>query len=364
MKEQNGNAWPTVDVVDRYLRGEASPEEVFFVEKTALEHPFFADAVRGYVDTGERPNKKDWTPDPTFNERFKKRYHKLLEKGGIIFLIVASIYLYLSTQSKDSIFLVDRSQTEKKEALEEPIEVEEEEHITAIEESAKDSIMSFDVPAESQVNKQPEAFVRSFTAPEPLQPQSSIVLDSTSEENKSLTIPTTISKIYHIDNYKVVDYRGKRSVPTQNPVVLTGTPANAGDARSEDVNDLQLEEIHVPYINYLEKAMNHFAKEAYVQAWNRYEVILKHFPNDANALFYGGLCNYYLGDYETALELFTRSARNSITTFHEESHWYRAQTMWKAGQREEACEVITEIVQTDGFYTHKANAWMSSHSCD
>lgn len=364
MKEQNGNAWPTAEVVDRYLRGEASPEEVFFVEKTALEHPFFADAVRGYVDTGERPNKKDWTPDPTFNERFKKRYYKLLGRGGIIFLISSSIYLYLGTESTESIYLVDRSQTENKEVLEEPIEVEEEDHITAMEETAKDSSMSFDVPAEIQVNKQQEAFVRSFTAPEPLRPQTSIVLDSTSDENKTLTFPTATSKIYHIDNYKVVDYRGRRSVPTQNPVVLTGTPANAGGTGTEEVNDLALEEIRVPYVSYLEKAMNHFAKQAYLQAWNRYEVILKHFPNDANALFYGGLCNYYLGDFEVALELFTRSARNPISTFQEESRWYRGRTLWEAERKGEACEAIAEIAENNGFYAGKATEWLSAHSCD
>jgi hypothetical protein len=364
MKNEDPRSWPSEEVIGRYLRGKASPEETYHVEKTTLEHPFFADALRGYVESGEKPNKKDWTPDGSFFERKYKELQRGIIISFLIGIAVSAIYLYLDDRSNAAIYVLDKASTTEKKTEKDPIELDNFRDETILEEEdAKDSSMSFNVEA-PELNDFPkkDAFVRTFTAPEPLEPQPTELIDSTKEIEKALTLRSNTGNIYHIADYKVVDYRGIRTVTTTSTEVLTGTPAaqsEHGILESRPVVKRQ----QMSYVDYLEKTMFLFAQARFKEAQVRFDIILNHYPNDANALFYSGLCHYYLEDFKMASVLFLLSTKHPVHTFHDESVWYNGLSMWNGAEKSDACKLIQTVASGQGFYAVTAKEWLETNQC-
>ena len=110
----------------------------------------------------------------------------------------------------------------------------------------------------------------------------------------------------------------------------------------------------VSYVDYLEEAMIIFAKEKYRKANKMFELVLDHYPEDANALFYSGLCNYYLGNYEKSETLFSTPISDQINTFEQESEFYLALTYCRSKQKEKACTLLSNIISRGDFYAESA----------
>lgn len=105
----------------------------------------------------------------------------------------------------------------------------------------------------------------------------------------------------------------------------------------------------VSYVNYLEEAMIIFAKEKYRKANKMFELVLDHYPEDANAHFYSGFCNYYLGNYEKSETLFLTPISDQINTFEQESEFYLALTYRRSKQKEKACTLLSNIISRGDF---------------
>lgn len=113
-------------------------------------------------------------------------------------------------------------------------------------------------------------------------------------------------------------------------------------------------EIEVPYVEFLDGAMFKYAKGRFARALEDFEVILKFYPDDNNALFYGGLCKYNLGRYTAAFTYFKKVEDHYIVTFNQEAQWYRALSAKENGNREEAIQILSAIIKQDGFYADRA----------
>jgi len=161
------------------------------------------------------------------------------------------------------------------------------------------------------------------------------------------------TKIYHIRDYKVADYRGLRfAISTQEAPDMSGTPANEGLGAEHPSNHTNKTEI--PYVKYLEQAMLEFAKEDYDIAFQKYKVILNTYPDDVNAQFYGGMCAFESGLYQIADNLLMLSGQNSISSFKDESNYYRAKCLIATEKQAEANTILEQIVSGNGFYATKA----------
>lgn len=168
----------------------------------------------------------------------------------------------------------------------------------------------------------------------------------------------TAAEIY-LHRLKLVDYRKYRSKPKvkTKQVVLTGVPANKESEDSEEpVSEMQ--EIEIPYIEYLSKTMGKFSRGAYKNALSRFDIILETYKDDVNANFYSGLCLYNLGQYEEAIDRFLACRISTFNNFDEEAQWMTALCYEELGQDDKARVYFQKIIDQGGFYKKQAQAKM------
>ena len=112
-----------------------------------------------------------------------------------------------------------------------------------------------------------------------------------------------LAKETYLNDYKVVDYRfyRKRPLEEQKNELLTGVPASFETNENLKTND-ELE-IEKSYFNFLEKSLKLLKEEKYNFAEERFELILKTYELDVNALFYLAITKYKLKEYRSCLEM-------------------------------------------------------------
>ncbi len=110
----------------------------------------------------------------------------------------------------------------------------------------------------------------------------------------------------------------------------------------------------IAYVNFLDNAMKKFKSPYYSAALADYEIILQQYPDDLNALFYGGLCNYHLKKYDKAITNLDQVINNSVDLFFEEAEWYKALSLINASKKDEAKALLEKIEKTGGFYKKDA----------
>lgn len=163
-------------------------------------------------------------------------------------------------------------------------------------------------------------------------------------------------QIAHINGYKVADYSELRPggwKPIEFP--QTGTNASMENKQS-GANDLlpQSDKVTIAYMDYLAQCMNEYHKGEYSASVKHFGVILKQYPGDVNALFYGSMAHYHAGNYHDALSGFESVLTNVISVFNEETRFYKAKSLKALGMLNDADILFTKIVSENGFYAEKA----------
>jgi hypothetical protein len=162
---------------------------------------------------------------------------------------------------------------------------------------------------------------------------------------------------FYLYDLKLLDYRVYRVEMKvySNELVLSGTPASVGDGKQVE-HVMEGENVGVPYIDYLDKTMKAFSKGDHAVALSRCLVILGDYPDDVNALFYGGLCYYYLGNWKNAALLFDRVGTSTYSNFREEAEWYLAKSWLKGDEvdKGKGRGLLNDIIQANGYYAKDA----------
>lgn len=174
------------------------------------------------------------------------------------------------------------------------------------------------------------------------------------------TLPELMkSKMYgkevYLNDLKLLDYREYRSRPEvkTKQLVLTGTSADKEYSNSEGQTS-EWRDVQIPYIDYIDKTTRLFSRNSFKKALDRCETILKTYPDDINALFYGGICLYNLKEYDKAMDYFSKVRNTDFSNFDEESLWLIANCLEKSGSIEKAKLKYQEIAREGGFYAKQA----------
>lgn len=122
------------------------------------------------------------------------------------------------------------------------------------------------------------------------------------------------------------------------------------------------ESVLVPYTAFMDEAIGRFAANDHKGALDDLRHVLGQYPEDVNALFYGGLCAYNLGLFERARLLLHRAATHPIDVFDEEAAWYHALALGRMGERIAASEAFERIAAAGGFYSARATEKLRSHA--
>ncbi len=144
-----------------------------------------------------------------------------------------------------------------------------------------------------------------------------------------------------IQNFKVLDYRYYRKGERETRPTLTE-------------NELGEQELKIPYLNLLNKAIEDFAQQDYKLALLHFDEILQTYPDDANALFYGGMCLYNLSEWSQAESRFLKLQDIPFANFSEEAEWYLLYVYQQAKKEAAFSSLRKSIIEQKGFYAQKA----------
>lgn len=172
---------------------------------------------------------------------------------------------------------------------------------------------------------------------------------------KSSSMSNVVVKYYH--ELKTVDYSKFYGQMVSAPGFdLSGVEAKYEYRMNNDEwNRYGPNTTRVTYGKYLGDAMEKFANNQYKEALQDYRVVLEQFPEDQNALFYGGLCYYNIGKPEKAIQFFLQIEKSYINTFYEEAKWYKALSYEQLNETEKLKATLEEIIDENGFYAKKAS---------
>lgn len=178
--------------------------------------------------------------------------------------------------------------------------------------------------------------------------------------SKELTLVEIGKEVYILD-YKMLDYRAYRTKPeNQNdPLNMSnGLPASFASKNGE-FNENEF--VKQDYFSFLTETIKYFDKKMYAMASENFETILKHYPDDVNALFYKGLCDFELKDNTNSITSFETLLKNKFINFYEEAQWNLVQVYIANGELQEAENLRNDIVAKKGFYAQRAKELIIKH---
>jgi tetratricopeptide (TPR) repeat protein len=363
-----------IELLRRYYNNELSEAGKNALEKQALTDPFLKDAMDGF---DENPGSFNQFYEANKNKfRGKKSYTFLIAVGILVALFGITALLKLNKNiHPDLIVENDNDTTQQFETgtnsetyvdgvLQDiDTEVDEVEMIPAAIESLTYAPQA-DIVTPSEVVSHQESVAEIIKNQE----EEPIVIDEDFNHEEDLTIEDesahwhkfgqVTTETSYLFDLMVVDYRElkrENQKITYKRFELSGVSADQ-EGESENENDLIEREVNIPYYDYLRKSMSFFAKGNYKNALNRYLLILEQYPNDQNALFYGGLSYHNLGKYDKAIVFFDKIINGDIFVFSEEALWYKVKALVKLKKNTEAKSILEEIIAHGGFYSQDAIA--------
>ncbi len=163
-------------------------------------------------------------------------------------------------------------------------------------------------------------------------------------------------RIYHIEDYKVVDYRGKRMEEfKQWEITPGGVPANLENGEQNTHPDHEyMTIVAVQYVDYLEEAIVLFSVRKFKECEKRMRTILKKYPDDINAQFYLGLSLFNSQKYDAAKGYFSALKTQGSPTFEQEIDFYLAKSMCQSGEKEAGKTLLQTIAKSTSFYARQA----------
>lgn len=314
---------------------------------------FDQDALEGWNETGS-----NFSIMKNADLRFKPKFNFLpyVISLNIVIVIVAAIYFFNDKSDATSLGINSKEVHEENNMVFEKNDIALPEIIdTMTELPVKKQILAKRISAEfkeiKQINDQKE-LAENKEKKEDIDGLDVIQLPEA--PTPKLVKEVKAGKEIYIEDLKVLDYRAYRSKPTvtTKQMDLSGTPANLeNDSRTEE--EPVWKDVEIPYIDYLRKTMSVFADGNNKKALGRFETILTAYPNDVNALFYGGLCYYNLQNYSKAAELFDKLLDSDYGNFAEEAKWYLAKSLLNT-EPSKARKILFEIKDEKGFYAKQA----------
>lgn len=343
----------SADLLQKYFNGKLSEKEKNALEKLAMDDPFLKDAMEGFEFSPESLDAHI-TRQKVLGKKFNGIY---LIIGSVLTVALCTIMVFMSETDKDLIVNSDLADTQTEAEKTEvellpdaidtltPAPLEEQIKIAEVVENKKEiqkTITYTNTPGETPILIEEE-----FKNTEDFE-----IIPENSNFSKAELVPAT-----HLHDLFVVDYRRierDRTDITYIKYEFTGTSAEFENESQENNAELLETKVDMPYWEYLSKTLEFFIQENYKNALNRFLTILEQYPEDMNALFYGGLCYYNLGNFNKALDFFEKILTSELNAFREEGAWYKAKTLLKLSRKSEAKIVLDEIIAAGGFYTEDA----------
>ncbi len=348
--------------IRQYFSGKLSEQERFELEKEALDNPFLQDAMDGFSAVPEGLSH--------FKNKLKRNNNGRVYLGiGLVVSIILTVTYFNSKptstvsvieneiKNKPAHFIaskIDTSRSYKIEVI--PAKIETLEVILDQDRIASKTLIddfsnNTDYPEHIPTQQKNETIEIEVPELDPIEENISIVT--------SIKPDQKIYPFAYFYDLAVVDYR--RYADRERPInktthVMGGTSAayESNESKSEDEFEVVERIVKVTYMDYLEETMYYFSVDRYKNALKRFNIISTQYEDDINAFFYGALCYYNLGDFESALSQFDNLLTLGDHPFLEEANWYKAKTLLKLKRDIKAKTLLLDIIAENGFYAEDA----------
>ena len=319
----------TKTLFKKYLQTE-SQKEKHLIEKRFLEDDFVMDAFEGFEST-----ENSWVKFQRFDRKMRRSERRTrwgLASALVLSLVIGAAFLpKTDTNARKTTSVTNPKPTQ--------IKIHKQKDISIMPRVAIQEQFTPQQVVEDLNAKMETAETKAEIWNE-LQRIPTRQVELNKQKSKGLTLKVARELI--VQNFRVVDYRYYRNDDEQFKQGFTE-------------NEQGEQHLKIPYINILNKAIGDFSKEEYKLALLNFDVILENYPDDANALFYGAMCLYNLGQFQQAEGRFLKLQNIPFANFSEEGHWYLLH-VYKAAKKEAAFSSLRlDIIEQEGFYAQKAS---------
>lgn len=362
----------------RYARGLATPEEQRYIEEMMADDPFLSDAVEGMMkstDHEQLVKNLQGTHDlirrhAASTTKKIRPYTRWIQAAAAI-MIVASCIWFINdriSRSGEKLFSEEfepypapapgaetsASDTTTVHVLPEiptgdvakpqaktdnkPVQITRQEVTSATEdvtETAPQEIAGITSLADEQVAApQDQTAVHEMTVTEEANQaaeQDQAVSGMARDAEKTVPAPASVKA-------GELQYSEKKQAGKEDAVVLN-----------------QLHEEN-PQLN---KALALYQAGNYEAANKEFEKVLKADPDDEKAIFYAGVSYLAAGDADAAIGKLKRLEGNKTGTYYEASLWYQALAYIQKGEKKKAADYLEKITALNGVYRKQAEDLLS-----
>lgn len=377
----------TKQELDAYLSGKLSPSEMHEIELKLSDDPFFSDAVEGFQNHPEALSgfrEAQYEVQKRIDDSWTAWSFKHTLVAALAGFVVVGATMYFwqtddtlsqrhnvlaeNTSTEDEVAIMQENNPEFHITFSEPIVITDEieqEVVEAKEIPEEDQIqgefitenqpITVEAPASIEAEKL-EKLVSEIVKIEPLEP----ILAEMPEAVEPAKVVKSNVKVRYADGLLIVDYSGLYTSGVEKHTItheFNNTPAYQAHRNDErpEVTQPITQTVYVPYLDFIEAAQHKFKKNHFKGALKDYHKILKQFPDDVNALFYGGLCYYNLGKQDRAIQYFKNLKNSAVTTFYPEAEFYLALALKADGQHGKGNQILQKIAEGGGFYAQQAS---------
>jgi hypothetical protein len=201
---------------------------------------------------------------------------------------------------------------------------------------------------------------REFFIPEPA-PNINVKVPETGFVPDNTLQPFYKQEVSYIYNLKVTNYYTlyfKRITPDQLSV-KNSFPSSWENKNHHDQleNDI-IQEATLDQV--LKRGLNYINLEEYDKSIMEWYILLKHNPNDLNALFYSALAYKKIMAYSQAIKNFKAVLSSDNNVFYQEAKWNLALIYGRIGEVRTAKQLLVEIAGEKGFYANEAEKQLKS----
>lgn len=171
---------------------------------------------------------------------------------------------------------------------------------------------------------------------------------------KKASVKSAASDVKYLENYKVVDYSEEYTPETMPEIKSIPAQFENSEKAKEVQSELKLQTKNIMYDDILKEGLADIEAKNYAGALEKFDLILKNYPGDLNAVFYSGLTYYHTGNYDKALTNFNAVTSSDNIAFHDEANWYKALAYQQKNEKEKARALFREISGRENFYKTRA----------
>ncbi len=371
MKNSTEIVMPTEAELIQYHEGTLDKKRLHEIEELALDHPIVMDALEGYA----------FVVSPTGGSTSSTSggsWKGWIIGGAIVAAAIVGVVMLTGKEDKSDSIAQNQPAVVSK-AQNPDDEAESKDTVTSNNTKARPVLIS--IPKETRIEILPieePVFISDIRGMEEINP---IALRDTEVVprvvNKDVTLRkdnndypnggeveihnregiTYMGKILFIHDYKIVDYTLLRREDWSGFDPVSGIDAKYEDQKAKEEDRKLAKQDHqaISYLTFLDQSISAFDKGSYRLSEEKFSVILGQYPDDVNALFYGGLSSFQIGNYNQAILWFQTVLNQPIKTFYEEAEFYLGMSHKAAKDYKAANEIFRRIKSKGGFYAQKAS---------